>query len=385
MRLSDTRAAFEYVDQRATSEFTGVVNLVAPGQPVQFWYLYLQRGALIWSTRGAHPWRRLRRHLWLQTGLTLPTVSHAGSRCSDLALLLQLVRHHGLAPEMVRAVASEATREVWFDIARALALSGFVEVGSASGEHPLADERLPSSCLSSASEVVRLGTLDWEQWRTHGLNSVDPNCAPVVSRQHIERHVRPDRVAAWAQLLDGSKSLRDMAVYLRKPLLKAIRVLAPYEFSGVLNLRAVADLHAPKPQGRRPRLVYVDDSPSCLHLVETVATASGYRFTGLGSGVELLDSSMRMLPDLVLLDVVLPDTNGYDLCRMLRRHPKFESTPIGLVTGNAIDRVRAKLVGATTCLAKPIDCGDLRRLLNRYRSPQSSPRPTEATLQLAST
>jgi twitching motility two-component system response regulator PilG len=65
---------------------------------------------------------------------------------------------------------------------------------------------------------------------------------------------------------------------------------------------------------------------------------------------------IRLNPDLILLDVRMASIDGYELCRLLRNHSRFRSTPIIMVTGNTgiIDRVKARLVGASGYLTKPL-------------------------------
>jgi twitching motility two-component system response regulator PilG len=77
--------------------------------------------------------------------------------------------------------------------------------------------------------------------------------------------------------------------------------------------------------------------------------------------VKALMQIMRTKPDLILLDVGMPNLDGYELCSLLRRHPSFKQTPIIMVTGHTgfLDRAKAKLVGASGYLTKPFTQSEL--------------------------
>ena len=79
---------------------------------------------------------------------------------------------------------------------------------------------------------------------------------------------------------------------------------------------------------------------------------------------------IRSKPDLILLDVTMPNLDGYELCALLRRHPDFKNTPIVMVTGNTglIDRARAKLVRASGYLTKPFEQSDLLKMVFQHLS-----------------
>ncbi len=73
-------------------------------------------------------------------------------------------------------------------------------------------------------------------------------------------------------------------------------------------------------------------------------------------------------PDLIFLDLVMPNANGYEICSQLRRLSFFQNTPIVILTGNdgIIDRVRAKMVGATDFISKPIDASVVLEVIRKH-------------------
>lgn len=110
-----------------------------------------------------------------------------------------------------------------------------------------------------------------------------------------------------------------------------------------------------------PHILVVDDVPSNVRLLTDILTARGYRTTAAMSGEQAMASIAADPPDLVLLDVMMPGMNGYDVCRAIRADPHFAVLPVVLVT--ALDpereRVNGLNAGADDFLSKPIHQAEL--------------------------
>lgn len=88
-----------------------------------------------------------------------------------------------------------------------------------------------------------------------------------------------------------------------------------------------------------------------------ILQASGYKVINITDASTALRNLSRQQPLLILMDINMPEINGYDLCSMLRRSQKFKEVPIIMLTGRdgIIDRMRAKFVGANNYLTKPFE------------------------------
>jgi CheY-like chemotaxis protein len=114
------------------------------------------------------------------------------------------------------------------------------------------------------------------------------------------------------------------------------------------------------------RILVVDDVPRNVRLLATVLTAAGYEVVSAGSGAEAIEAVARDGPDLVLLDIRMPDIDGYEVCRRLRSDPAAEFLPIVMVTSaEGEERVAALEAGADDFVAKPFNQDEL---LARVRS-----------------
>lgn len=116
------------------------------------------------------------------------------------------------------------------------------------------------------------------------------------------------------------------------------------------------------------KIVCVDDSPTMLKEISYFLEDESFSVFPINDSVKALMQIVRLKPDLILLDVKMSGINGYELCRLLRNHSFFKSTPIIMVTANTgiIDRVRARLVGASGYLTKPFTQSDLLKIVFRH-------------------
>ncbi|HTL87889.1 MAG TPA: response regulator [Leptolyngbya sp.] len=112
----------------------------------------------------------------------------------------------------------------------------------------------------------------------------------------------------------------------------------------------------------------IDDSPTVLQAISTFLNESSVAVIMINDPVKALMQVVRTKPDMILLDVGMPNLDGYELCSLLRRHPSFKQIPIIMVTGHTgfIDRAKAKIVGASGYLTKPFTQPELVKTVFRY-------------------
>ena len=116
----------------------------------------------------------------------------------------------------------------------------------------------------------------------------------------------------------------------------------------------------------KPKILVVDDTPQNVRLLDAILSSHGYTVTSASSGSEALEKVTAEPPDLVLLDIQMPDMDGYEVCRRLRDVPATQFLPVVMVTSSGSE-VRADAIeaGADDFITKPLN---QQELLARVRS-----------------
>ncbi len=127
----------------------------------------------------------------------------------------------------------------------------------------------------------------------------------------------------------------------------------------------------PPPNAPLHRILVVDDEPDITALVAYHLAKAGYRVITATNGKDALQTAREERPDLVVLDLMLPDVSGYDVLAELRRRDETREIGILLLTARhkEVDRVRGLTLGADDYLLKPFSPPELVLRLRRLRAP----------------
>jgi PAS domain S-box-containing protein len=269
------------------------------------------------------------------------------------------------AIELVRPIAAE--RNIEF---REEAMNGF---------HVQADrQRLKQVLLNLLSNGVKYNrpggmvSVSWEEVLGGRIRIDVTDTGPGISPEAMERLFMPfDRLGAEASGVEGTGlglALSRALVHAMGGSLKAESVVgtgsvfsvelqlveAPIERYGggfEPNVRSV-------PGAKTRTVLYIEDNPSNLELVERVlASRPGFRLISTPQGARGIELARIQDPDLILLDLHLPDMSGEEVLRALRGDPVTQQTPVVVITADATKRLLGGLfaAGADDFLTKPLD------------------------------
>ena len=124
----------------------------------------------------------------------------------------------------------------------------------------------------------------------------------------------------------------------------------------------------PAQPGADTTILIVDDSASVRKLVELTLRREGYSLISVDSGIGALAALAETEPDLVLLDVMLVAIDGFQICRVIRQHPRLRHLPIIILSGRETDddREAGARAGVNAYLTKPFKPQELIAIVREH-------------------
>jgi two-component system cell cycle response regulator DivK len=119
-------------------------------------------------------------------------------------------------------------------------------------------------------------------------------------------------------------------------------------------------------------VLYIEDYPDNRLLVRRVLMADGFNVLEAGNALEALEVVKNQTPDLILMDINMPDVDGYTLTLRLKAAPQLIGVPIIAMTANVMkgDRERSLQAGCDGYIQKPIDVDTLPAQIRRFLTPK---------------
>ncbi|HEY9749274.1 MAG TPA: response regulator [Allocoleopsis sp.] len=315
------------------------------------WSIYLEQGKLIYASDSVEPFERLDRHL-RRLSRQIPTLVSAvrvqvrlifeselesqSSQNPDYQAICWLVNQQYLNSVQAAALIEELAEEV---IGSLLAVK--------EGTYQLIEqdqfEELPKFCRIDLRTIVERC---YEQLRRQ----------PSSESTSVTSEPRPNSL--------GQNSAP-----------KKLDVVQPTpqktSTNSPVNNGNTSGINQTKPTTKSTyTIACIDDSPTVLNAINSFLDDKSFSVVMINDPVRALMQVVRIKPDLILLDVEMPNLDGYELCSLLRKHPLFKTTPIIMVTGHTgfLDRAKAKLVKSSGYLTKPFNQSELLKMVFKHLS-----------------
>jgi two-component system, chemotaxis family, response regulator PixG len=322
------------------------------------WLLYLERGKLVYTSNSQDPFERLDRHLRqlsrqvpalvsavrVQVRLLFETTFDDQSlTCPDYQAICWLVEQEHLTAEQASLLIEELAKEV---------IESFLLIRE--GSYKLLDQEfftgLPKFSQLDLRPLVEHCQVQLRRKQASGQLPVFPTPRPTATPA-------PQPSTSIAQ----SKSATSAEVLQR---------LAGKDNPVSAAAEAKSKNKPPEPVIAKTHytIACIDDSPTVLQAINSFLDDTSFSVLMINDPIKALMQVVRNKPDLILLDVGMPNLDGYELCSMLRKHPSFKNTPVIMVTGltGFIDRAKAKLVGASGYLTKPFTQSELLKIVFKH-------------------
>ncbi len=388
------------------------------------WSFYVQRGKLVYASHSLEGFERLERHLrgLSREVLTLddkvrsqlrlmfdePSPDNAKYKvtseilCIEYLAILWLVNENYLPKPMAGKLVARIIQEI---VEAFLCLPNGVFSRIHYGH--LLQETYCSLSVDRILEVVEQRLLVW--YKLGPTISSPYQCPYLVSQTTAAKRMSMETVQRLGRLLRGfnfcqlgallgrdslaiakqlSPLVLDGSILLREPLapfdmLPRTYYLAPEEerenieklaetfdrekYENDDDISSISQIFARK-SAQTWKIVCIDDSESMLSIINSYLGSEDFQVTLIQDSMRALMKITSIQPDLIILDIGMPNVDGYQLCSLIRKSSVLKGIPIVMVTGNKgiIDRARARLVGASDYLTKPFVQTDLLKMIMRH-------------------
>lgn len=179
-----------------------------------------------------------------------------------------------------------------------------------------------------------------------------------------------DTQKAWGYLEQAMKISPDEQLFV-----EGSRLLQPKKALVALSPIEEAEKKASSPISSQKTILVIEDSKTSRKVISVVVGRKGYNIIEASDGHQALQEFVKVVPDLVLLDVMLPDMTGYEVLARIRQSATLKDIPVVMLTGkkNSTDRMKGFKAGVDEYLTKPFDPAKLLMVLEKFLGNKPAP------------
>ena len=391
MDFKGSKEIFMRLQQAREDLFTGKIVVENHTHKEEYWEIYLSLGRTFWVTGNYHRVRRWLRVLrqncpqllskeWMEIASEAEAKQPDQEYIWELSLLEKAIEKSTIslveAQEIVRTYINENFSSV---IDYAEIQCQFISL-----------KDLPSQfLLLDADHIEESSFAEYTKQHKHIHASLQNlpfkfslDLAPEIkSLETLKTKVSENAFQALTKYLTGKNTLRDIAVSMNRGCDVVLQSLIPLFQSNIISFREVNDFAFPsknKPQVSTPSqskyssslglIACIDDSPVIGEQIKAILKPLGYEVLTILDPTKEFSKLLTAKPDLIFLDLIMPNTNGYEICTYLRKTSQFRDLPIVMLTGHdgIVDKLRAKVAGSTDFLSKPPKAEEVRKAVKEH-------------------
>ncbi len=196
------------------------------------------------------------------------------------------------------------------------------------------------------------------------INSLIAKCEnPVLEHQKIQLLVTEENQVSKINRLESIKSKG-----IDQPSLQANGKNVAVSTENKVSTKSTKKLYQSPTDKKLYKIVCIDDSPTVLYSIKRFLDKEFFSVIAIKDPLKALMQIIRTKPDLILLDITMPNLDGYELCSLLRKHSDLKNIPVIMVTGRSgfIDRAKAKMVRSSGYLTKPFTQSELLKIVFQH-------------------
>jgi two-component system, chemotaxis family, response regulator PixG len=375
-------------------------------------FIYFDRGKLVYATNSLAPFERLERHLRRLSNhnerLTSTEIKQARQEVSnnleaydsipsDYQGLCWLLKQNYLTEEEAATLVRRSTREV-FEALLSYPQNCLYKFTARNWEFPIICELELTAYIEQCQKRLQA----WQTFSDHIWSSYQRPYLVTESTNNLT-NLTTEQNATICKLLKGL-NFRQISAVIDKDELIVVKILYPSILNKTVIIRdpkppfdrmpkfphdnIFLDLEDDNPwksfddnsQGhsnsketvqflrKNWKIACVDDSANVCQNIKQFLDGNLFNLLAIEDSMTAFAKLIEFQPDLILLDVEMPQLNGYELCGLLRNHPEFKTLPIILLSEDpsSIDFTRMKLSGSAECMRKPLDKSDLFNVIFKY-------------------
>ncbi|MCX5936082.1 MAG: response regulator, partial [Pseudanabaena sp. LacPavin_0818_WC45_MAG_42_6] len=314
---------------------TGELFVTGDKETDPAWNIYFYLGRLVYATGGKHRVRRLaraiRQHSPNVNIQELLEQAKPNAEAWELKIIEQAIHENLLTTEQARSIIQSSIHELFYSLSD--------QKNPKSSWKPL--EALAFKPIVALPTTQTLDSIVAAQsrWQQAGLSHVQNmiqgfsfDLAPYLANpDQLDVMLNADAITSKTyktlkKIVNGKNTLWDLSIIMNRSMIAVMRSILPLVVDGIVAFREVPDWISPnwklpsKPINvpLRGLIACIDDSPQVAVEMKRILEPLGYEVLGITEPLQSVSTLLQRKPDLIFLDLVMPNTNGYELCTFLR-------------------------------------------------------------------
>ncbi|MBE9204190.1 response regulator [Synechocystis salina LEGE 06099] len=356
---------YQILQSLIANESSGKLIVHSEANPDVQWRIYLGNGRIHYA--GSDQGQRERLNYLFQRYIPTKNIRLEEPIASDYQYLCELWDSQQFSFQEIRSILAKLTQEALVQI---LSLSQPVCVF----EETVGLDRL--LLYLDFKQLMQPATQEIKHWFKvrNAINSpfqraiadnVDAILPGLCKLEHITSDLL-NRYQKLPELVAQEMCVYEIAESLNTSILNVAIVLKTLVNQGIISMGP----YEPQEEDNRPVIACVDDSPSIQRVVSFALEATGFKVINIKQAASALTTLMHAKPALILMDINMPDIDGYQLCSICNKSEALKHIPIVMLTGRSgvLDRVKAKMHGSVGYICKPFQPQELVETVQSFIS-----------------